>query len=615
VRIGSLPGLTAGAYYLHGVGDLLAVGHGASRGLNLYSIANPTAPEPRALILDGSAGYPVYGVAMWQRAGKTYVGARLGKKNLGGGQLSPEELRIFDVTACTSGPCTPLLVGSHPYSTSGGSQYLTVSADASGKPFLYVGSDATCGLNTGTTLSGREFLLDVSDPTAPIDVTPTATLPVTSTYSTGAVTKNVSYWSWYERESPSGYNLVAPRAGKFNGDRFYRAGRAILDFHRKARTPLFTNPASAAVDIGELVALPVTAIGIPLPSISFQSGSLPAGLAYVAGQILGTPLPGTGGTYPLTFVATNGLVPNATQIFQLQVRQAPAFTSAPSTRFSTAGANSFTVTASGHPAPVISLHAGTLPQGVTFQNGVLAGTPTAAAASVPLVFRADNGVGDAALQDFTLEIEQAPEFVSGPTTFFGVGVPSSFALEATGVPPPATTLDSGALPAGVLFAGGVLSGTAGAGSEGTYPLRFRADNGVSPAATQDFSLVVGVAGFHTVTPCRLFDSRQVGDGPALASEATRSILVAGRCGVPATAKAVSVNFTTVSPSGNGVLQAFAGDQPSPDTTVVSFSAGSTRANSGLVQLALNATGTTALRATISGAGAVHVVLDVNGYFE
>ena len=107
VRVGSLPDMPAGAYYLHGVGDLLAIGHGASRGLSLYSVATPTAPVQRARVLDGSAGYPVYGVAMWQHAGKTYVGARLGIKNLGGGNLSPDQLQIYDVTACAALPARP----------------------------------------------------------------------------------------------------------------------------------------------------------------------------------------------------------------------------------------------------------------------------------------------------------------------------------------------------------------------------------------------------------------------------------------------------------------------------------------------------------------------------
>ena len=118
-----------------------------------------------------------------------------------------------------------------------------------------------------------------------------------------------------------------------------------------------------------------------------------------------------------------------------------------------------------------------------------------------------------------------------------------------------------------------------------------------------------------MAPCRLFDTRQVADSPALTSGTNRSITIAGRCGVPSTAKAVSVNFTTVGPTGSGLLQAFAGDQFANSTTVLSFNAGTTRANNGMLQLAENATGTAALRATVAGDGTVHVVLDVNGYFE
>ena len=47
--------------------------------------------------------------------------------------------------------------------------------------------------------------------------------------------------------------------------------------------------------------------------------------------LAGTPAAGTGGTYPLTITATNGVLPDATQSFTLtvnQATQAPAITSA-----------------------------------------------------------------------------------------------------------------------------------------------------------------------------------------------------------------------------------------------------------------------------------------------
>ena len=39
--------------------------------------------------------------------------------------------------------------------------------------------------------------------------------------------------------------------------------------------------------------------------------------------LAGTPAAGTGGTYPITITATNGVSPNATQTFTLTVNQAP----------------------------------------------------------------------------------------------------------------------------------------------------------------------------------------------------------------------------------------------------------------------------------------------------
>jgi hypothetical protein len=55
--------------------------------------------------------------------------------------------------------------------------------------------------------------------------------------------------------------------------------------------------------------------------------------------------------------------------------QAPAITSANSTSFTVGTMGSFTVTASGTPTPLLS--ATTLPGGVTFNAGVLSGTPAA----------------------------------------------------------------------------------------------------------------------------------------------------------------------------------------------------------------------------------------------
>ena len=93
-----------------------------------------------------------------------------------------------------------------------------------------------------------------------------------------------------------------------------------------------------------------------------------------------------------------------------------------------------------------------------------------------------------------LTVNQAPAITSANSTTFTVGTAGSFAVMTTGVPTP-TLSETGTLPMGVTFnlATGVLSGTPAAGTVGTYPLTFTAANGVTPNATQSFTLTVNQA--------------------------------------------------------------------------------------------------------------------------
>lgn len=121
--------------------------------------------------------------------------------------------------------------------------------------------------------------------------------------------------------------------------------------------------------------------------------------------------------------------------------------------------------------------------------------------------------------------------------------------------------------------------------------------------------------FYSLTPCRLLDTRSAAGpygGPQLTAGSGRSFALAGHCGIPSDARAISVNVTAVGGTAVGVLRAYAADDPIPTTSVVSFSAGSTRANNGLVRLSADGTGSINLRA--EGA-AVQIVVDVNGYFR
>ena len=122
--------------------------------------------------------------------------------------------------------------------------------------------------------------------------------------------------------------------------------------------------------------------------------------------------------------------------------------------------------------------------------------------------------------------------------------------------------------------------------------------------------------FYTVSPCRLLDTRNdvgtAATAPMLAGKSTRTFVIAGRCGVPASAKAVSVNLTVTEPASPGFLTLFAADAASlPPTSNINFVPALTRANDALVQLSTSGE----IKVRKGSAGAVHFILDVNGWYE
>lgn len=136
----------------------------------------------------------------------------------------------------------------------------------------------------------------------------------------------------------------------------------------------------------------------------------------------------------------------------------------------------------------------------------------------------------------------------------------------------------------------------------------------TPAADLERTATFAVTGsaLHVVTPCRMADTRSSGE--ALDARETRAFTFAGACGVPTSAYSVVVNATAVSPGAPGFLSLFPGHLAvSPGTSTVAFAAGRTRAAGTVLMLAADGAGT--LKVTNASDGAVHVVLDVSGYFE
>jgi hypothetical protein len=140
-----------------------------------------------------------------------------------------------------------------------------------------------------------------------------------------------------------------------------------------------------------------------------------------------------------------------------------------------------------------------------------------------------------------------------------------------------------------------------------------------PAIVGGASVTVSASGpatsFFTVTPCRAVDTRDAalgGPNPLGAGTDTSFTLGGGACGIPLSAKAVSLNVTVTQPTAAGNLRLYPAGIPLPEVSTLNYGAGQTRANNAIVSL--GASGQLVVRCS-QASGAAHVIIDVSGYFE
>jgi hypothetical protein len=120
--------------------------------------------------------------------------------------------------------------------------------------------------------------------------------------------------------------------------------------------------------------------------------------------------------------------------------------------------------------------------------------------------------------------------------------------------------------------------------------------------------------FYTVALCRVADTRDPAGpygAPALAAGSTRIFSLAGRCNIPAGAKAVSFNLTVTGPTTSGSLTLYAAGATAPNTSAINYNANQTRANNAIIGVSA---GTELAVKSNQGSGTTHLILDVNGYF-
>ena len=120
----------------------------------------------------------------------------------------------------------------------------------------------------------------------------------------------------------------------------------------------------------------------------------------------------------------------------------------------------------------------------------------------------------------------------------------------------------------------------------------------------------GPGGFTGMTPSRILDTREPGQGPCVSG--TRSLQVAERPdakGAPYWASAVALNVTVVSPNAAGFVTVWPAGQPQPTASSLNYVAGQVVPNNVIVKV-----GGLYSISLFANAGCPHLVVDIVGYY-
>ena len=120
----------------------------------------------------------------------------------------------------------------------------------------------------------------------------------------------------------------------------------------------------------------------------------------------------------------------------------------------------------------------------------------------------------------------------------------------------------------------------------------------------------GGDGFTGVTPDRLLDTRQAGQGPIFGPNDTRHLKVTGRAGVPADATAVVLNVTQIDATTYGYMTVWPTGLGRPNTSNLNGAPGRIRPN-----LVVSKIGEGGQVDIFNYDGNAHVAVDIVGYFS
>ena len=367
-------------------------------------------------------------------------------------------------------------------------------------------------------------------------------------------------------------------------------------------------------------------------TFTVTAGTLPNGLALNSTSGLISGVPASSGTSNFTIMATDANGCAGSRAYAIVVNNAcsgitviPVNANLPT---GTAGQPySQTFGAGGGVTPyTFSISEGVLPAGLSLASGgALTGAPTITG-TFNFTVQATDASSCTGSRAYTLLINAAcPAITINPNTLPAgmIGMAYDQTLTGSGgLAPYNFTVVAGALPNGVsLSAAGVLSGTPALFGSFSFTIKAADANGCM--GTQAYTLVingntVGNLMFYPLpSPVRLLDTRagQVGcDAPQapIAGGTSRTQSAAGRTcsgiSIPATAKALTGNITTVE-SGGGYLTLYPSDSVQPLVANSNYEPNEVLNNVFTVGLG-SADGAFNIFVTST----THVVIDVTGYY-
>ena len=195
--------------------------------------------------------------------------------------------------------------------------------------------------------------------------------------------------------------------------------------------------ASQTVLVGGTASFTVVATGIPAPTYQWFLGANAISGATAATYAIGSVQPNQAGSYTVTVTNSAGSVSSSPAI--LVVQQAPQITSQPqaSQTVLVGGTASFTVVATGIPAPTYQWFLGANAiSGATAATYMLASVQASQAGSYTVTVT--NAAGGVTSSPAALIVQQAPQITSQPqaSQTVLVGGTASFTVVATGIPAP-----------------------------------------------------------------------------------------------------------------------------------------------------------------------------------